>query len=146
MENHLLRHYLATIAFRASKALTNIPKNFPDFETGKGVRKPLEILHHMSDVLTLACIAFEIKDEQNNEVQSWEKEIDRFYHQLEQLDEALAQNKFPTTLTIEQILQGPFADVMTHIGQLYTLRRLADSPVTGESFIKASITIGHIRY
>jgi hypothetical protein len=43
------------------------------------------------------------------------------------------------SITTEQLLQGPFADVMTHVGQLGMLRRLADAPVAPENFIYADI-------
>lgn len=37
------------------------------------------------------------------------------------------------------MLQGPFADAMTHAGQSALLRRLAGSPVPPENFIMADI-------
>jgi len=45
----------------------------------------------------------------------------------------------PCSIATEQLLQGPFADTMTHVGQLAMLRRLADSPVAPENFIYADI-------
>jgi hypothetical protein len=44
--------------------------------------------------------------------------------------------------TEEQLLQGPLADAMTHIGQLAILRRLASSPIPKESFDEAVIRPG----
>ena len=41
--------------------------------------------------------------------------------------------------TPARLLQGPFADAMTHAGQLAMLRRLAGSPVAPENFIVAAI-------
>ena len=38
------------------------------------------------------------------------------------------------------VLQGPFADAMTHAGQLAMLRRLAGSPIPPENFIVADIS------
>jgi len=40
------------------------------------------------------------------------------------------------------LFQGPVADALTHTGQLTMLRRLAGSPVRGESYAKADIAIG----
>jgi hypothetical protein len=40
----------------------------------------------------------------------------------------------------EQLLQGPFADAMTHPGQLAMLRRLAGAPVPPENFIVADMS------
>lgn len=39
----------------------------------------------------------------------------------------------------ERLLQGPFADAMTHAGQLAMLRRLAKAPVAPEDFVFADI-------
>jgi hypothetical protein len=43
------------------------------------------------------------------------------------------------SITTDQLLQGPFADAMTHVGQLAMLRRLADAPIAPENFIYADI-------
>jgi hypothetical protein len=43
-------------------------------------------------------------------------------------------------MTPERLLQGPFADAMTHVGQLAMLRRLAGAPVPPEDFSEAEIT------
>jgi hypothetical protein len=43
-------------------------------------------------------------------------------------------------ITPEILLQGPFADAMTHAGQLAMLRRMAGSPVPPENFIFATIS------
>ena len=37
------------------------------------------------------------------------------------------------------LMKGPFSDVMTHVGQLALLRRLADAPVAPENFVNADI-------
>jgi hypothetical protein len=42
-------------------------------------------------------------------------------------------------VTPEQLLQGPFADAMTHTGQLAMLRRLAGDPVPPENFLFAAV-------
>ncbi|MFC3885766.1 hypothetical protein ACFOU2_20730 [Bacillus songklensis] len=146
MNNDLLRHYVATLSYRASKAFKDAPKQYPDFEAGKDVRQPVEILNHMSNVLTYALNSYGEEEESFSELKNWEEEIERFYRIVEKLDQVIAKGTEPHPLTIEQIVQGPLSDVMTHIGQLYTLRRLAGSPVTKESFIKADIRIGKVRY
>lgn len=43
-------------------------------------------------------------------------------------------------ITPERMLQGPFSDAMTHVGQLAMLRRLVGSPVPPENFVFAAIT------
>ena len=62
----------------------------------------------------------------------------RFHEMLEAVG-ALLSGDAPCSLTTEQLLQGPFADTMTHVGQLAMLRRLADAPVAPENFIYADI-------
>jgi hypothetical protein len=68
-----------------------------------------------------------------------EAEIARFHGMLQQLDTLLADGAPLLNITEEQLLQGPFADVMTHAGQLAMLRRLAGDPVPPENFIFAEI-------
>ncbi len=42
------------------------------------------------------------------------------------------------------MFQGPVADALTHVGQINTLRRLAQSPVKGESYYEAAIETGRV--
>ncbi|MGH7694799.1 MAG: hypothetical protein ACRENH_07450, partial [Gemmatimonadaceae bacterium] len=69
---------------------------------------------------------------------TFQEEIARFHDMLEEIG-TLLESGAPLSITTEQLLQGPFADVMTHVGQLGLLRRLADSPVAPENFIYAHI-------
>ena len=48
----LLRHTLATLAYRTSRALENAPESFAEFD-GAG-RRPVQILAHMGDLLDWA--------------------------------------------------------------------------------------------
>ncbi len=65
-------------------------------------------------------------------------EVARFHTMLDEVGALLASGA-PCSISTEQLLQGPFADTMTHVGQLAMLRRLADSPVAPENFIYADI-------
>ena len=49
-----------------------------------------------------------------------------------------------TGITEEVLLQGPFADAMTHAGQLAMLRRLHGVPVASENFIFANISTDNV--
>lgn len=143
MEERFFRHYLATLSYRATVAIKDAPAHYPNIQVGKGVKTPVELLSHISDVLTLAYSWF-VAIERNKNVQEWAEEVNRFYDIVERLDQAFADN-LSMKATQEQILQGPFADAMTHVGQLLMLRRLANSPVSNENYIKAEIQIGDIR-
>ena len=140
-KRNMLRHLIATLAYRGTKSIKNAPGHYPEFHAGKGVRTPREILAHISGVLTYAHSCFEHYYTTSFKTESWEKEVERFYGILGVLDESLSE-KMPMDVTVEQLLQGPFSDAMTHVGQLALLRRLADDPVPAENFIYASIKIG----
>jgi hypothetical protein len=59
---------------------------------------------------------------------------------LQDLDKHLRDGTPLNGVTEEQFLQGPFADAMTHAGQLAMLRRLYGSAVPPENFIVAEIS------
>jgi hypothetical protein len=47
----LLRHFLATLAYRTRRVVTGTSEEFGTFDAGHGVREPVEIISHMSGVL-----------------------------------------------------------------------------------------------
>src|SRR5208283_5027979 len=47
----LLRHSLATIAYRAGKIVRDAPQGYVDFQAGKNCRTPVQILAHIGDLL-----------------------------------------------------------------------------------------------
>ncbi|MGD8566066.1 MAG: hypothetical protein PVF96_06935 [Candidatus Bathyarchaeota archaeon] len=134
----MLRHFLASIAYRATKAIKDAPEIYPNLYIGKGVKTPLRIVHHITGVLKYAHSFFEHYDTTYSDIKSWDAEINDFYNILRQLDKSL-QKKKPNQVTEEQLLQGPLSDSMAHVGQLLLLRRMADSPVPSENFIFADI-------
>lgn len=142
MDDLLIRHLVATLAYRTTKVIQDAPDNYPIFSAGSGVRTPVEILHHMSDLLLFALRALQPVEKVEVPVSDWETEVGRFYDTLTRLDEAMAQGSNPHTLTWEQLLQGPLSDAMTHAGQLTLLRRLAGHPVAGENYSRADIRAG----
>jgi len=144
-KSHMLRHFLASIAYHATKAIKNAPANYPEIDIGKGVRTPTGILHHMTGVLTYAHSFYEHYDTTIFEHKSWDAEVNAFYDILSKLDHAF-QDKKPREVTEEQLLQGPLSDSMAHTGQLLMLRRLADSPVPAENFIYADIKKGVVGF
>lgn len=137
----LLRHFLASIAYHATKAIKDAPDCYPELDMGKGVRTPRGILHHITGVLSYAHSFYEHYDTTCFEHKSWEEEVTHFYETLSMLDRSF-EEKSPRGVSEEQLLQGPLSDSMAHIGQLLMLRRLADSPVSSENFIHADIRKG----
>jgi hypothetical protein len=138
----LLRHFLAALAYRTRKVLAGAPRDFANFDAGNGVRKPVEILSHMSGVLKHAHSFFSTGEVAEFPVGEWEKEIRRFFKTLSDLDRSLELGSELKGRNENQLLQGPLSDAMTHVGQLAMLRRLASSPIPKESFDEASIRIG----
>ena len=141
-KRELLRHTLATLAYRATRALDGAPDNFADF-AGAG-RKPVEILAHLGDLLDWALsMADGTRRWHTSEPQAWEKEKRRFFDALQAFDAYLASDK-PLQASVEQLFQGPIADALTHVGQLAMLRRLSGSPTRGENFFVADIKAGQV--
>ena len=59
IHNEFFRHMLATLSYRTTQAISKAPPHYPDLVIGKEVRTPIEILRHMSRVLTYAHSQFE---------------------------------------------------------------------------------------
>ena len=137
----MMRHFLASIAYHATKAIKNAPSDYPELDVGKGVRTPRQILHHITGVLSYAHSFYEHYDTTHFEHKQWKEEVRHFYETLSRLDGSLCE-KGPKRVSEEQILQGPLSDAMAHIGQLLMLRRLAGSPVPSENFLYADIRKG----
>ena len=139
----LLRHFLASIAYHATKAIKDAPECYPELDIGKGIRTPRMILHHVTGVLSYAHSFYEHYESTFFEHKPWEEEVKHFYETLSRLDESL-EERSSREVSEEQLLQGPLSDSMAHIGQLLMLRRLADSPVPAENFIYADIRKGNV--
>jgi hypothetical protein len=138
----LVEHFLAAIAYRTQKALRDAPSQYPEFSPGSQVRSPVEILRHMTSVMGYARTfavggSYPMKPEP---LPTFADEQQRFHAMLEAVRDALAPDGSLGSLTPTQLLQGPFADVMTHVGQLAMLRRMAGSPVAPENFIFADVS------
>ena len=140
----MLRHFLATLAYRAGKVIRGAPEDFPEFSAGHGVRKPVEILAHMSDVLAHALSFLGGPKPVHAQAGTWKQEARRFHGLLKELDFAFESGAKVFGRTEEQLLQGPLADAMTHVGQLAVLRRMASSPLPKESFDEAAIRAGDL--
>jgi hypothetical protein len=140
-KRELLRHFLAALAYRTQKALRDAPPEFGDFLAGAGVRTPAELVRHMTSVLGYARTFFIGGQYRPKPLPSLPEEIARFHEMLADLARHLEANTpLLEGVTAERLLQGPFADAMTHAGQLAMLRRLAGVPVAPENFIVADIT------
>jgi hypothetical protein len=148
-QREMLRHFIATLQYRLKRAAQGAPGAFGEFSAGPEVRKPVELLHHINDMMRFANGRFRAQATQIIAKGSWDEELKIFDLQIGELDHALLElplkgvvNGKP--MTIEQLLQGPLCDAMTHVGQLAMLRRLAGSPVAAENFVRADIRPGRL--
>ena len=140
----LLRHTVATVAYRGGKALRAAPGEFANFRVAAGTRTPAEILAHVGDLFDWALSIAKDKEEwRNSSPLPWNAGVDRFFTALNSFDAYLASDA-PLGCSAERLFQGPIADSLTHIGQISMLRRLASAPVRGEDYSQAEIALGRV--
>ena len=138
----LLRHTVATVAYRGGKVLKDAPPGFSGFSAGDKSRSAGQILAHLVDLFDWALSkarGAEVWVE--SPVASWEDDVARFHAVLAALDEYLA-SEAALNVSPEEIFQGPVADALTHVGQIALLRRLAQAPIRGENYARAEIVAG----
>ena len=144
MADALLRHTLATLAYRGGKATAGAPPEFASFKAAASTRTPAEILSHIGDLLDWALTLAEGRQAwRDSPPLPWEEERERFFGALHTLDQRLSAVE-PLAAPVEKIFQGPIADALTHVGQIAMLRRIAGCPIRGENYFKAEIVAGHV--
>ncbi|HKW61933.1 MAG TPA: hypothetical protein VJN89_05255 [Candidatus Acidoferrum sp.] len=140
----LLRHTLATVAYRGGKALRGAPDRFATFHIGDKTRTPAQIVAHMGDLFDWALSIAQGKEVWNNSTPlPWNAEVERFFATVQRFDDYLASPE-PLHGSAEGLFQGPVADALNHIGQIAMLRRLAGSPILGENYFRSEIVAGRV--
>ncbi len=143
-ERKMLRHTLATVAYRGGKALRGAPEGFAAFQVGETSRTPVRILAHIGDLFDWALSMAKGQETwRDSEPLPWAEEVKRFFATLHAFDDFLAAEP-PPAASAERLFQGPVADALTHVGQIAFLRRLAASPVKGENYARADIRVGRL--
>jgi len=139
----LLRHTVATLAYRAGKVLRDAPAGFGEVRASASSRSAAEILGHMVDLLAWGerLARGEYRWEASG-VTDWPTGVTRFFDGLAALDRALAETTVP--FSPEVLFQGPIADALTHTGQLAMLRGLAGAALRPESYARATIEAGRV--
>jgi hypothetical protein len=141
-KRQLLRHTVATLAYRAARALEGAPESFAAFDGC--TRQPGQILAHMGDLFDWALSSVQGSERWHTSTPlSWSAEKQRFFAALKAFDDYLASNE-PLHAAPEPLFQGPIADALTHVGQIAMLRRLAGVPARSENFYVATIATGQI--
>ena len=141
-KRELLRHTVATLAYRGAKVVRGVPAEFASFNGAE--RTPGQILAHVGDLLDWALSMAKGKQEwRESKPLPWEEEGQRFFAALKRFDDYLASAE-PLQAPVEKLFQGPVADALTHMGQLAMLRRLSGKPIQGENYFVADIATGRV--
>jgi hypothetical protein len=140
----MLRHTVATVAYRGGKTVRDAPASFASFSPDGSPRTPAKILAHIGDLFDWALTQAKGAEAWNDSSPlNWNEEVQRFYAVLERFDAYLASDS-PLAVTPEKLFQGAVADALTHVGQLAMLRRLAGAKIKGENYARAEIVAGRI--
>jgi hypothetical protein len=140
----LLRHTVATLAYRGAKAVRGVPAEFGEFRASPTSRTPSQILAHICDLMDWALSQARGKQAWTDSTpRSWDEDCGRFFAALRALDDHLASDE-PLGYEPGQIFQGAIADALTHVGQINFLRRMFGDPVRGENYFRAEIIAGRV--
>ena len=143
-KREMLRHTVATLAYRGAKALRGAPDSFATFGPSDTKRTPAQILAHIGDLLDWALsIAKGDETWNNSDPLPWPQEVARFHQALKSFDNYLASDG-PLAASCERLFQGPIADALTHVGQIAMLRRMAGAPIKGENYSRAKVEAGRV--
>jgi hypothetical protein len=142
----LIRHVVATLAYRTGKTLRNAPDSFGSYRASEQTRTPGEILAHMGDLADWALSIVSGQQQwHSSEPLPWAQEVSRFFAALEALDVYLASDQ-PLNGDVGKLFQGGLADALTHTGQIAMLRRMAGCPMRAENYYAADIQTGRVGY
>jgi hypothetical protein len=143
-DRKLLRHTLATLAYRGGKTIRGASASFAEYGAPESARTPAKILAHMGDLMDWALsMADGSRKWHDSAPLAWENEGEHFLAALKKFDDFLASDQ-PLQAPIEKLFQGPIADALTHVGQLAMLRRMAGCPIKGENYFVAEIAVGRV--
>jgi hypothetical protein len=139
----LLRHTVATVAYRGGKAVRGAPASFAAYGAGTP-RTPAKILAHVGDLFDWALSQAQGAEAWRDSTPlEWEREVERFFSTLQRFDAFLASDA-PLAAPPERMFQGAIADALTHIGQLTMLRRMAGAQIKSENYSRADIAAGRV--
>jgi hypothetical protein len=143
-QRELLRHTLATLAYRAAKTLRGAPESFANYQSPDGSKSPVAILAHMGDLIDWGLsMADGRRQWKDSTPLPWDQEAARFFTSMKAFDDYLASDA-ELKAPLEKLFQGPIADALTHTGQLAMLRRLAGAAMKGENYYVADIAAGRV--
>ncbi len=144
LKREVLRHLVATVAYRGGLAVTDAPDGFATFRAHETTRTPGELLAHIGDLLegSLHLVKGNLVHLASAPL-PWNEEIARFFSAVKEFDSYLA-SEAPLACPVEKLVQGPVGDALTHVGQIVMLRRMAGSPIRSTGYFTAEIVPGEV--
>ena len=143
-KREMLRHTVATLAYRGGKAVRDAPESFAGFRASETTRTPAQILAHICDLVDWALsMAKGAEAWHNSKPKPWAQDVERFHSSLARFDEYLASGE-ELACSCERLFQGAIADSLTHVGQIAMLRRIAGAAIRGENYSNADIQTGRV--
>ena len=144
LKREVLRHMVATVAYRGGLAVVDAPESFAEFRAHETTRTPGELLAHIGDLLegSLHLLKGEMVYLTSTPL-PWKDEVTRFFSAVKNLDSYLA-SEAPLACPVEKLVQGPIGDALTHVGQIVMLRRMAGNPIHPASYFTAEIVAGEV--
>jgi len=140
----MLRHTVATVAYRGGKAVRDAPAGFAAYSADGTPRTPAKILAHIGDLFDWALTQARGAEAWTDSTPlEWDREVERFFAALQRFDDYLASDA-ALAAPPERLFQGAIADALTHIGQLAMLRRLAGTRMKSENYSRAEIVPGRV--
>jgi hypothetical protein len=124
-KRQMLRHTVATLAYRGGKTVRHAPEGFATFRIGESTRTPEKILAHIGDLLDWALSQAKGQEVWRDSTPlPWDQEVERFFSAMKKFDDYLA-SEAPLETSAEKLFQGAIADALTHVGQIAMLHLLA---------------------
>ncbi len=103
-KRELLRHTLATLAYRGGKAVRSAPRGFADFQAGAGVRAPGQILAHIGDLLDWGLsIARAGSNWHDSKPLPWEQESEQIFRRPEEVRRLSGFERAPAGLSRKNV-------------------------------------------
>lgn len=144
LKREVLRHMVATVAYRGGLACVDAPESFASFRATSTTRTPGEILAHIGDLLegSLHLVKGEMVYLTSTPL-PWKEEVTRFFTAVKAFDVYLASDA-PLACAVEKLVQGPIGDALTHVGQIVMLRRMSGNPIRSAAYFTAEIVAGEV--
>src|SRR5258706_12569869 len=114
----LLRHMVATVAYRGGKAVRDAPASFASFSGDRSDRTAVRILAHIGDLYDWALSQVKGAEAWHDSTpMAWDREAARFHDALQRFDAYLASDA-PLAVTPERLFQGAIPHLLTPVGQV----------------------------